>query len=241
MFKKVIAGVALATMAFSAGVMANTSMFADVSADDWFAGGVMFSAESGLMTGQGETGNFDPSGSVNRAQLAVVLERYDAYIDAKLNAKMEGEMMTEEEEQMMEEEMMEEMMSIAGIVMADEDFETLLAALEAAGLDEMFAGETEYTVFAPNDAAFEALEEGALEALLADQEELTRVLQYHVVPGSVMASSVIEMDSATTLEGSDLTISVDGEMVMVDEATVLQTDIMASNGVIHVIDSVLMP
>lgn len=238
MFKKVIAGVALATMAFSAGVMANSaSMFADVSVDDWFAGGVMFSSEAGLLTGQGDGENFDPSGNVNRAQLAVVLERYDAYIDAKIKAEMNGETMTEKEE----DEMAEEMMSIAGIVMADENFETLLAALEAAELDVMFAGETEYTVFAPSDAAFEGLEEGALDALLADKEELTKVLKYHVLPGKVMASAVLEMDSATTLEGSDVMFSLEGEAVMVNEARVTQTDIMASNGIIHVIDGVLMP
>lgn len=233
MLKKVVASIALATLAFSAGVMANTSMFADVSADDWFAGGAMFAADAGLMTGQGDGETFDPAGSVNRAQLAVVLQRMDAYIDAKIEAEMKGEEMTEEKEM--------ELMTIAGIVTEDENFSTLLAALNAADLASVFAGETEYTVFAPTNAAFDALEEGALDALLADPAALAEVLKYHVVEGKVMASAVIELDSATTLEGSDVAIVVEEGKVMVDGATVTQTDIMASNGVIHVIDSVLLP
>lgn len=233
MLKKVVASTMLATLAFSAGVMANTSMFADVSSGDWFAGGAMFASEAGLMTGQGDGEMFDPSGNVNRAQLAVVLQRMDAYIDAKIAAEMNGEEMTEEE--------MVELMSISEIVMADDMFTTLEAALEVADLADMFDGETEYTVFAPSDAAFEKLEEGALEALLADPAALAEVLKYHVVPGKVMASAVIETESATTLEGSDLAISVEGETIMVGEAMVTQTDIMASNGVVHVIDTVLMP
>lgn len=232
MLKKVLAGVVLSTVAFSAGVMAQSAMmFADVSTDAWYADGVMFSAEAGLMTGQGEGDNFDPAGNVNRAQLAVILERFDAYLDAKM--EMEGEMMEEEE--------MEEMMTIAGIVMADENFTTLEAAIEAAGLTATFEGDTKYTVFAPTDAAFEALEAGTLDDLLADTEALAEVLKYHVVEGEVMASQVLEMDSATTLEGSDLMFSLEGEAVMVNDARVTQTDIMASNGVVHVIDAVLMP
>lgn len=234
MLKKVLAGVVLSTVAFSAGVMAQSvMMFADVSTDAWYSDGVMFSAEAGLMTGQGEGDNFDPAGNVNRAQLAVILERFDAYLDAKMEMEAEGETMTEEDTQ--------EMMAIAGIVMADENFTTLEAAIEAAGLTATFEGETKYTVFAPTDAAFEALEAGTLDDLLADTEALAEVLKYHVVEGEVMASQVLEMDSATTLEGSDLMFSLEGEAVMVNEARVTQTDIMASNGVIHVIDAVLMP
>lgn len=234
MLKKVLAGVVLSTVAFSAGVMAQSAMmFADVSTDAWYADGVMFSAEAGLMTGQGEGDNFDPAGNVNRAQLAVILERFDAYLDAKMEMEAEGETMTEEDTQ--------EMMTIAGIVMADENFTTLEAAIEAAGLTATFEGDTKYTVFAPTDAAFEALEAGTLDDLLADTEALAEVLKYHVVEGEVMASQVLEMDSATTLEGSDLMFSLEGEAVMVNDARVTQTDIMASNGVVHVIDAVLMP
>lgn len=228
-----MASATLATLAFSVGVMANTSMFSDVSADDWFAGGAMFASDAGLMSGQGDGEMFDPSGNVNRAQLAVVLERMDAYVDAKIEAGLNGEEMTEEKEM--------ELMTIAGIVMEDENFGTLLAALEAADLASVFAGETEYTVFAPTDAAFAKIDSAALDALLADTEALAAVLKYHVVPGKVMASAVIGMDSATTLEGSDVAITLEGESVMIDDAKVIQTDIMASNGIIHVIDTVLMP
>lgn len=232
MLKKVMAGVVLSTAMFSAGVMANSVMFSDVPGDSWYASGAMFANEAGLMTGVSE-GVFAPEENVNRAQLAVILERLDAYMELKMEAMMAGEEMTEEKEA--------EMKSIAGIVMADEDFSTLLAALQEAGLAEMFAGEGEYTVFAPTNAAFEALEEGALDALLADKEMLTKVLKYHVVPGKVMASEVLEMDGATTAEGSDLAFSLDGDKVMVNDAQVVQTDIIASNGIIHVINSVLMP
>jgi uncharacterized surface protein with fasciclin (FAS1) repeats len=119
-------------------------------------------------------------------------------------------------------------------------FETLAAALQAAGLVETLKGEGPFTVFAPTDEAFAAIPEAQLEALLADKEALTAVLTYHVVPGKVMAADVVDLDSATTVQGADLTIgTADG--VTVDGANVVKTDIEASNGVIHVIDAVLMP
>lgn len=232
MLKKVVAGVVLSTAMFSAGVMANSVMFNDVPSDAWYSSGAMFANEAGLMTGVSK-GVFAPDQNVNRAQLAVILERFDAYMEMKMEMMMNGEMM--------EEEMEPKMMTIAEIVMADGNFDTLLAALVAADLADVLDGEDKYTVFAPSDAAFAALPEGALVALLADKEKLMQVLLYHVVPGKVLASQVITMDSAETAQGSDVSIVVEDGKVMVNNARVLQTDILASNGVIHVIDSVLMP
>lgn len=121
-------------------------------------------------------------------------------------------------------------------------FETLLAALEAAGLVETLQGEGPLTVFAPTDAAFEALPEGTVPSLLENQEQLRDVLTYHVVPGRVTAEQVVELDSATTVNGQSLNIQVSEDgTVRVGGATVVQTDVMASNGIIHVIDGVLLP
>ena len=126
------------------------------------------------------------------------------------------------------------------------DFTTLLAAVEAAGLTETLQGPGPYTVFAPTDAAFEAaLEDLGLtaEELLADTETLTSILTYHVVEGEVPAADVVELDgqSVATVNGAEVTITVDGETVLVNEATVTTPDVFASNGVIHVIDQVLVP
>ncbi|HEY7470297.1 MAG TPA: fasciclin domain-containing protein [Acidimicrobiia bacterium] len=120
-------------------------------------------------------------------------------------------------------------------------FTTLLAAAEAAGLVDTLEGEGPFTVFAPTDEAFAALPEGTVEGLLEDPEALSNILLYHVVSGEVTSDQVVTMDSATTVQGADLTIAVDGESVMVNDATVVSADIMASNGVIHVIDAVLLP
>lgn len=121
------------------------------------------------------------------------------------------------------------------------NFTTLLEAAQTAGLVETLTGEGPFTVFAPTDEAFAAVDSATLEALLADPDALADVLLYHVVPGEVMAADVIDLASATTAQGSDVAISVDGDTMMVGGATVVATDIQASNGVIHVIDSVLLP
>jgi len=121
-------------------------------------------------------------------------------------------------------------------------FTTLLAAAEAAGLVETLQGEGPYTVFAPTDDAFAALPEGTLDSLLADPEALKQILLYHVVSGSVMAADVVNLTSADTVEGSPIAIAVkDGTVYLNDAAKVTATDIAASNGVIHVIDQVLLP
>jgi uncharacterized surface protein with fasciclin (FAS1) repeats len=122
-------------------------------------------------------------------------------------------------------------------------FTTLAAALEAAGLIETLKGEGPFTVFAPTDEAFAKLPAGTVEDLLKpeNREGLIAVLTYHVVPGEVKAADVVGLDEAETVNGQSLDISVTGSTVMIDDATVVATDIMASNGVIHVIDSVVLP
>ncbi|MFO6466098.1 fasciclin domain-containing protein [Jannaschia sp. KMU-145] len=122
-------------------------------------------------------------------------------------------------------------------------FTTLLAAAEAAGLVETLTGEGPFTVFAPTDDAFAALPEGTVETLLLpeNQEQLANVLLYHVVPGKVMSTDLTDdMEAVTALEGQALTIDLD-DGVMVNDASVVTADIEASNGVIHVIDGVILP
>ena len=120
-------------------------------------------------------------------------------------------------------------------------FTTLLTAIEAAGLTEALSGEGPFTVFAPTDAAFAAIPEADLAAILADTETLTAILTYHVVSGAVSSEQVVSLDRATTLQGSDVTITVNDSGVRVDEANVTTVDIQASNGIIHVIDAVITP
>ncbi|MEM1432104.1 MAG: fasciclin domain-containing protein [Pseudomonadota bacterium] len=119
-------------------------------------------------------------------------------------------------------------------------FETLVAAVQAAGLVETLKGEGPFTVFAPTDDAFAALPEGTVEGLLADTEALTAILTYHVVPGKVMSTDLSDGMKAATVEGTEVTISLsDGPMV--DGANIVTPDIETSNGVIHVIDAVILP
>ena len=120
------------------------------------------------------------------------------------------------------------------------NFTTLVKAVEAAGLVDTLKGEGPFTLFAPTDEAFSKVPADALNALLADKEALTQVLTYHVVPGKVMAADVTGLTSAKTVEGSEITIDTSNG-VNVDGANVVQTDIETSNGVIHVIDAVIMP
>ena len=120
-------------------------------------------------------------------------------------------------------------------------FTTLVAAVQAAGLVETLKGEGPFTVFAPTDEAFAALPAGTVEGLLADIPALTDILLYHVVAGKVMAADVVNLTSATTVQGSDLAIVVEDGKVMINGVNVITTDIETSNGVIHVIDAVLIP
>lgn len=120
-------------------------------------------------------------------------------------------------------------------------FSTLAKALGAAGLVETLKGKGPFTVFAPDDAAFAKVPTEALNALLADKDKLTKVLTYHVVKGEVLAKKVVKLKSAKTLEGSSVPIKETDGKVLVGDADVTATDIKCSNGVIHVIDKVLMP
>lgn len=131
--------------------------------------------------------------------------------------------------------------TIAGIVANDPNFSTLLAAVQAAGLVETLSGPGPYTVFAPTNAAFAKVPADQLNALLNDPEQLRGLLLYHVVPGRVTAAQVTKLSRATTANGSDVSISKMGGSVMINDARVTRTDIAASNGVIHVVDSVIMP
>ena len=119
-------------------------------------------------------------------------------------------------------------------------FNTLATALQAAGLVDTLKGPGPFTVFAPTDAAFAKIPKADLDALLKDKAKLTAVLTYHVVPGKVMAKDV-KPGALKSVEGSPITVAATGGKVMVDGATVTKTDISADNGVIHVIDSVIVP
>ncbi|MCU7553693.1 fasciclin domain-containing protein [Alteromonas sp. ASW11-19] len=132
---------------------------------------------------------------------------------------------------------------IVTIAASNDTFSTLVTAIEAAGITDILKDAGPYTVFAPTNAAFEALPAGTLDKLLkpANKEALVQVLTYHVVSGKFTADRVTGLSEATTVEGAVINISSDMGKVMVENATVVKTDIMASNGVIHVIDQVLVP
>ena len=122
-------------------------------------------------------------------------------------------------------------------------FKTLVAAVKAAGLVETLSGDGPFTVFAPTDDAFAALPEGTVDSLLLpeNKDQLVAILTYHVVPGKVMAADVVKLSKAKTVQGSEVKIQVKDGKVKVDNANVVKTDIKASNGVIHVIDTVILP
>lgn len=123
------------------------------------------------------------------------------------------------------------------------NFNTLVAAVKAAGLVDTLKGPGPFTVFAPTDEAFAKLPPGTLESLLKPENKATlqRILTYHVVPGKVMAQDVERLNSARTVQGENITIKMVNGSVMVDNARVIKADIPASNGVIHVIDAVILP
>jgi uncharacterized surface protein with fasciclin (FAS1) repeats len=122
-------------------------------------------------------------------------------------------------------------------------FNTLVAAVKAAGLVETLQGDGPFTVFAPTDDAFAKLPAGTIEDLLKpeNRDRLQAILTYHVVPGRVMAEDVAGLQSATTVQGQDLKVSISDGTPMINDAKIIQTDILASNGVIHVIDTVVLP
>jgi uncharacterized surface protein with fasciclin (FAS1) repeats len=120
-------------------------------------------------------------------------------------------------------------------------FKTLIAAVQAAGLAETLQGKGPFTVFAPTDEAFAKLPAGTVEALLKDKEKLTAILTYHVLAGDVRAAQAMKLNTAKTVNGKSLSIMVKDGNVMIDNARVVKADIAASNGVIHVIDTVVLP
>jgi len=131
--------------------------------------------------------------------------------------------------------------NIVDTAVAAGSFKTLVAAVQAAGLVDTLKSAGPFTVFAPTDEAFAKLPAGTVESLLGNIPQLTKILTYHVVAGKVMAADVVKLHSAKTVEGSEVTIDVSSGGVKVDNAKVVQTDIVCDNGVIHVIDSVILP
>lgn len=130
---------------------------------------------------------------------------------------------------------------LADTIMAFGQFTTFARALQAAGLVDTLRSPGPYTLFAPTDAAFSKLPEGTLDALLQDPEVLRAVLSYHVTPGNVTAAQVIQVPSVRTVQGESVRITASSGLVRINDATVTQADILASNGMIHVIDTVLQP
>jgi len=134
--------------------------------------------------------------------------------------------------------------TIVETAIAADGFDTLVAAVKAAGLVDTLSSEGPFTVFAPTDEAFSKLPEGTLETLLKpeNKDQLISILTYHVVSGKVPASAVVNVDEAATVQGSAVSVKVeDGSVLLNDSSKVVKTDIMCSNGIIHVIDSVLLP
>jgi uncharacterized surface protein with fasciclin (FAS1) repeats len=134
--------------------------------------------------------------------------------------------------------------NVVEIAAGNADFSTLVAAVKAAGLAETLSGKGPFTVFAPTNAAFEKLPKGTVESLLKpeNKDKLVAILTYHVVSAKVMAADAVKLDKAKTVNGAEFTISVkDGNVLLNDSAKVVKTDIVGSNGVIHVIDTVILP
>ncbi len=133
--------------------------------------------------------------------------------------------------------------TIVEIASGNKDFSTLVAAVKAAGLVDTLNGKDNFTVFAPTNAAFEKLPKGTVEDLLKpeNKKKLVAILTYHVVAGKVMAADVVKLDKAKTVQGQEVKIVAGKDGVKVDNASVVKTDIVAKNGVIHVIDTVILP
>ncbi|PMG35016.1 fasciclin [Vibrio splendidus] len=132
---------------------------------------------------------------------------------------------------------------IVDVAAGNGSFNTLVAAVKAAGLVDTLKGEGPFTVLAPTDEAFAALPEGTVDMLLKpeNKDKLVAVLTYHVIPGKIMAAEVMKLNSAVTVQGGAVMIAMNDGNVMIDKAKVIMPDVEASNGVIHVIDAVLLP
>jgi uncharacterized surface protein with fasciclin (FAS1) repeats len=131
--------------------------------------------------------------------------------------------------------------TIVAVASGNPDFSTLVTAVKKAGLVETLSGPGPFTVFAPTDAAFAKIPAEQLNAILADKAQLTKILTYHVVPGAVMAADLQPTQMVKTVEGQDLDIKVTNGAATVNSCNIVKTDIKASNGVIHVVDCVLLP
>lgn len=134
--------------------------------------------------------------------------------------------------------------SLVEIAAGNDDFTTLVAAVKAAGLVETLSGKGPFTIFAPTNAAFDKLDKGTLTSLLKpeNKDKLAAILTYHVVAGKVMAADAVKLDKAKTVNGAEFAISVkDGSVFLNEKSKVVKTDLVGSNGVIHVIDTVIMP
>ncbi len=134
--------------------------------------------------------------------------------------------------------------SLIEIAAGNDDFSTLVAAVKAAGLVETLSGKGPFTIFAPTNAAFDKIDKGTLASLLKpeNKEKLAAILTYHVVAGKVMAADAVKLDKAKTVNGAEFVISVkDGSVFLNGNSKVVKTDLVGSNGVIHVIDTVIMP
>jgi len=131
--------------------------------------------------------------------------------------------------------------NITDIAAANSDFSTLVGVLETAGLLATVAGDGPFTVFAPTNAAFDALPQEDLDYIVNNMEVLVDVLTYHVLTGRVFSTDVVGLSSATALNGDDIAITVDGSTVMLNSATVTATDVQGTNGIIHIVDQVLLP
>lgn len=132
---------------------------------------------------------------------------------------------------------------IVDVAAANGSFSTLVAAVKAAGLVDTLKGNGPFTVFAPTDEAFAKLPAGTVENLLKSEnkDKLTAILTYHVISGKVMAADVVKLDSAATVQGQSVNVTINNGSVMINNANVVMADVKASNGVIHVIDTVLLP
>lgn len=168
--------------------------------------------------------------TTNPTATAAPEQNASAAADANMDQQDNSAMMSAEANQ-----------DIVAVASADGRFTTLVAAVEAAGLVETLQSEGPFTVFTPTDEAFAKLPDGTMEALLNDIPTLKNILLYHVVPGEVKAADVVNLEAADTALEQSLSISVVGDRVMINESMVTITDIEASNGVIHVIDTVLLP
>jgi uncharacterized surface protein with fasciclin (FAS1) repeats len=140
----------------------------------------------------------------------------------------------------MQQESVQIQKNIVETAVASGEFNTLVAAVKAAGLVEALSSPGPFTVFAPNDAAFSKVPKATIDSLMQDRAKLTDILKYHVISGKYMASDVAKTSSLKTLQGSDLSVDT-SKGVKINDANVIKADIVCSNGVCHVIDSVLVP